>query len=170
MARRSRYVISDATVLIFLDRIRLMAVLRKLYRRIVVPEAVYQEVERGRKRGRPGPDLLRFPWVDVRRVPSRAAEVSGPGLGEGEAAVLSLAISLRPHNVFILIDDHRGRSLATVLGFDRTGTLGVLLEAKRTALIPRVKPYLLHLVAAGLWVSPAVPDGPRIGGGMNELP
>jgi predicted nucleic acid-binding protein len=156
MARRSRYVIADTSILIFIDRLRVMEVLKRLYHRIIVPDAVRDEVEEGLRRGRPGPDLAAFPWLEIRPVPFRATEVIGRGFGAGESAVLSLAISLRPREIFILIDDDRARELAASLGFARTGVLGVLLEAKRSGLIPLVKPYLRQLVAAGLWVSPTV--------------
>ena len=53
-----------------------------------------------------------------------------------------------------MIDERRGRQVATRMGLTYIGLLGVLLEAKRKAFLPEVKPVLDELVAkAGFWVS-----------------
>jgi uncharacterized protein len=152
MAQGPSYVIADATVLIFMHRLRLMGVLRRLYGTIIVPDAVSEEVARGK----PRPDLSSLPWVQIRSVPFRAAEVTGPGIGAGESAVLSLALTLPRPRVLVLVDDLRGRNLAALLGFDHSGVVGILLGAKRAGLIRRLRPYLDRLVAAGFWVAPAI--------------
>ena len=156
MTPSGRTVIADATVLIFIDQLRLTDLLRQLYDRLLVPELVRDEIERGRQKGDPGPDIARLPWIEVRAVPPASPELKRFRLHAGEAAVLSLALSLRPLEVYVLMDDREGRAAAASLGIDRTGILGVLVEAKTAHLIPSVKPHFQHLVAAGFWINPAV--------------
>jgi predicted nucleic acid-binding protein len=155
MARSVRNVIADATVLIFIDQLHLMGLLRKLYGHLLVPAIVRDEVDHGRRRGQPGPDLARLSWVEVRRS-HLDAQVKRLGLDQGESAVLSLALSIGRRETFVLMDDRKGRRAAASLGIDHTGILGILIEAKRAKLIPLVKPYVDQLVVAGgFWVAPA---------------
>lgn len=49
----------------------------------------------------------------------------------------------------LLLDDMRAREAAERYGVKFTGTLGVLLEAKRAGLLPEVKPRLDRLDALG---------------------
>ena len=48
---------------------------------------------------------------------------------------------------YLLIDDRRGRKVAKINQIKTIGSLGVLLQAKRMGLVPRVKP-LIDLIAA----------------------
>ncbi len=64
-------------------------------------------------------------------------------LGEAEAIALALESGIGD----ILIDDPKGRKIAQLHGLYPTGTIGVLLEAKRLGYINQVKPNLDKLIA-----------------------
>jgi len=53
----------------------------------------------------------------------------------------------------LLIDDRRGRRVATINGIEIIGSLGVLLAAKQAGLIDAVKPYVMQLSASELYLS-----------------
>jgi uncharacterized protein len=54
----------------------------------------------------------------------------------------------------VLIDERRGRLVASRLNFRYTGILGILVEAKSKGLITEVKPLLDALInEAGFWVA-----------------
>jgi hypothetical protein len=56
-----------------------------------------------------------------------------------------------------LIDERRGRLVATRLNLRYIGVLGILVEAKSQGLIAEVKPLLDALVnEAGFWVAEAL--------------
>jgi len=72
-------------------------------------------------------------------------------LGPGETEVLALALEV-PGAVAIL-DDGLARQAAKITGIPVIGTLGLLLEAKRSGLVEALEPLLDHLDALGFRVS-----------------
>jgi len=73
-------------------------------------------------------------------------------LGPGETEVLMLA--LESPNAVVVLDDALARRVASTLGLSLTGTMGLLLDAKRTGLIPAVGPVLDQLQAFRFHVAP----------------
>ncbi len=53
------------------------------------------------------------------------------GLGEAEVIILALENGIEN----LLIDDHKGRKIAQTQGLNLVGSIGVLLQVKRTGLI-----------------------------------
>ena len=72
----------------------------------------------------------------------------------GEASVICMA-SNQPHYL-IIIDDLKGRKVANALGLNFTGTLGVLVKAKRNGLIEKLEPYVEKLLQVGIRISSQV--------------
>ena len=88
-----RVVVADTSSLVFAHVID-PDLLRRLYGRILVPEAVWEELEEGLREGQPGPDVPSTPWMEVRPTTlAPAVQAADANLGRGEAAVLSLALS-----------------------------------------------------------------------------
>ena len=74
-------------------------------------------------------------------------------LDAGEAEAIALAVELQAE--LLLVDERRARVVATRLGLNVVGVLGVLVEAKHKSLIPHLKPILGDLITrAGFRVSP----------------
>jgi len=76
------------------------------------------------------------------RDTSRLAQLRAQ-LDPGEVEAIALALERRAD--LILVDERLGRQVAMALGLRVTGLLGVLAEAKRAALIERVKPIIEDL-------------------------
>ncbi len=71
-------------------------------------------------------------------------------LHAGEVEVMILASE--EHADLVIMDDNLAKKTAKFMGFSVTGTLGVLLRAKREELIDEVKPILQAIVADGFFV------------------
>jgi predicted nucleic acid-binding protein len=100
---------------------------------LMVPERVWQEVQRHRPRLRIEtiPDL-RIVSVSAAASPALAALVRSLDLDAGESQALSLLESLRGNS--FLTDDSAARLAGEALGFRVHGSIGILLRAIRRGL------------------------------------
>jgi uncharacterized protein len=149
-------VVSDSSPIMNLASIQQLAVLEQLYGGITVPPAVYHELVVAGA-GQPGAANIRASaWLQIDHVTNRILVTSlQMELDEGEAEAIALAIQLQAD--LLLLDERRGRTVATRLGLKFIGLLGILLEAKHMGLLQAIKPVLDDLVAkAGFWVTPAL--------------
>lgn len=144
-------IICNTSPLQYLHQIGWLDLLPRLVTRVVVPTAVAAELAEGRRLGLdlPVPDTL--PWVDLRAPRSEAVLRLAMDLGPGETAALALA--LESADAITILDDALARRHAEVLGLRLTGTLGVLLDAKRAGLIARVMPLIDDLQSLGFRLS-----------------
>jgi len=146
-------VVSNSSVVIAFARICRLDILQKLFREILVPEAVWCEIT---VEGKPGSekvkraDFIRAEKIRDKRLASLLKEYVDDG--EAEAIVLALEASAD----LILVDDLDARRLAKKLGLQVMGTLGVLALAKYRGLLSEVKPVVEKLLEKGCWISKRV--------------
>jgi predicted nucleic acid-binding protein len=138
-------VICDTSPIQYLHQLGLLQILPALAEGVVIPPAVMDEVATGRTLGVNLPDLEELDWVTVRHPVSAAASPLVTDLGPGETQVLMLALEA-PEAVAVL-DDALARQVAEALHLKLTGTLGLLIDAKRAGLISAVGPLLDQLQA-----------------------
>ena len=140
-------IVCNTSPLFYLHRLGQLGLLRTLYSRIAVPEAVVTELRAGREHGEDAPDLDEMDWIEVHpvRVPQLIALITD--FGPGEAEVLALAME-NPGSLVIL-DDRLARTVAKGRGLRVTGTAGVLLKAKHDGALPAVAPLLADLARLG---------------------
>jgi len=147
-------VIADTTPLIALALIGQLDILRQLYSAIAIPPAVDAELVAGGS-GAPGVAAVHAaPWI--RAVPlhdPRRADLIAD-LDRGEAEVLALAQELNAS--LVIIDERLARRHARRLGLRLTGSVGVLLRAKKHGYIVAVKPLLTQLRSSGIRLSDAL--------------
>lgn len=146
-------IVTNTSPLQYLHQLDLLGILPQLSGRILVPTAVLAELEAGRLLGVNAPDVRSIPWVEIRQpVASHlAALVHDLGTGETETILLGLEIT----DSVVLLDDLLARRAAQALGLRFTGTLGVLLDAKRAGLVASVKPMMDRLHSLGFRLSRA---------------
>lgn len=149
-------IVSDAAPLLNLAAIGQLNLLQLLYKEIIVPQAVYDElVVMGV--GMPGAATIKAtPWILVKQVKNQMLVASlRSQLDDGEAEALTLATELEAD--LLLLDERKARTVANQLGLRFTGLLGVLVEARHKEHIPSVKLLLDALIAeAGFWIAPTL--------------
>ncbi|HEY2294742.1 MAG TPA: DUF3368 domain-containing protein [Thermoanaerobaculia bacterium] len=138
-------VVCDASPIIALSAIGRLSLLQQLYGQILIPEAVAEEVTRGRAGQARADEIRAFDWITVKAVQDSVLLRSLHGeLDRGEAEAIALAVEVRAE--LLLIDEKLARRVALRLGLSMVGVLGVLLEAKTKGYLPAVRPVLDDLL------------------------
>ena len=134
-------VVSDASPLVSLAQIETLSVLPALYSSVVLPDAVFEEVVVAGQ-GQPGANAIReAAWVETRAVANRdLVRALRQDLDEGEAEAIALAVEME--SVLLLMDEKHGRETADHFDLSYVGTIGLLVEAKRSGHIRAIRPYL----------------------------
>ena len=148
-------VVADSTPLIYLAAIGKFDLLHVLYGRIVIPDAVYDEVV-VQGTGRPGAvETAGASWID-RKTVSDPTKVTGlqSQLDSGESEAIVLAEEL--HADLVIMDDLAGRRVLAARHIHFLGTVGVLMQAKRQGLIAALRPELDQLRACGFHLTDRV--------------
>ena len=146
-------VVSNTSPLRYLVVIGEHALLAQLFSKILIPNAVFQELTNERT-----PETVRQvmqsspPWIEVHRV----GEMRDPTLdhldvGEQEAILLTKHVQAD----LLLMDEKKGRFTALERGIKVAGTLGILELAARQ--YPIDLPHILHkLLQTNFKVSPSL--------------
>lgn len=136
-------IVSDSSPLICFAILGMLDVLNDIIKEIVVPTAVYEEIAVPQK---PYSEEIKL-FLKDRVVPVEnkvAVKLLEKEVDPGEAEAIVLAIEKNISDV--LIDDPKGRRAARTHGLFPVGTIGVLLQAKRTGKIKQIKPLLDKLI------------------------
>lgn len=129
-----------------------LALLGKLYESIVVPREVWEELGSG---GPTSPELQAINSNPVFAVAAQGIALQpllAAQLDRGEASVVQTA--LNGDIATVVIDEKAGRRLARLNGLQVTGSLGVLMRAKREGLIPSLTEAIERMRLHGIWLSP----------------
>jgi predicted nucleic acid-binding protein len=143
-------VVSDTSPLTALLSVGEEKILPRLFGRVIVPCAVQEELLRGH---------AAWPeWLQVREVADPSAVLRfSLTVDEGEAEAIELAKELRAD--LLLIDERKGRRLASAEGVPVIGLLGVVVLAKRSGLIPSARELIAQLRSrAGFYLSGELVD------------
>lgn len=125
-----KVIISDTSCLILLEKIGELELLYKLFGNIITTPEVANEF------GLPLPS-----WVEIRKVADENYQaIIEASVDKGEASAIALAVEF--DECLLIIDDLKGRKFAQKLGLTIVGTLGTIVVAKLTEIIPSVKPLL----------------------------
>ena len=144
--------ICDTSPIQYLYQLKLLHIIQKLANHVFVPPAVVEEIRIGHSVAVNLPELEKLDWVTVRRPISELALPLVVNLGPGETEVLMLALEMR--EAVAVLDDALAREMAETLDLHLTGTLGLLLDAKKAGLISALRPLLDELQSLRFRLTP----------------
>ena len=123
-------VITDTSCFILLDKIDAFDVLHRLFQNVTTTPEIKKEF---------GSDLPQ--WVEIRAVQDVVLmDVLKESVDPGEASAIALA--METPNSLIIVDDLKGRKLASRMELKFIGTLGLLIMAKEHNVIPNIRSYI----------------------------
>lgn len=141
--------VTNSSVLIALSKIGQLSVLSQRFPDgVLLPQAVWQEVV-GTGAGQPGAqEVASASWLTVRKVANESlVSLLRMELDAGEAEAIAL-FSEEPVEA-ILLDEKNARRVARRMGLPVLGTVGILIWAKQTGLIPTLKEQIDALQTQG---------------------
>jgi len=137
-----KIIISDTSCLIILSKIGQLNLLQKLYGQVITTKDIAEEF------GEPIPD-----WLIIQNASDvQRQKILEMQIDKGESSAIALALEI-PDSIIIL-DDNKARKVATHLGLTITGTLGIIIKAKLSGIIPSIKPYLEDIKQTNFRISP----------------
>lgn len=154
-----RKVIANTTPLIAFAGIGHLDLLQKLYGEIIIPRAVLNEIKnepaRSTVRAAIKTETTPTMWINVCSISDvKTKQLYRAKLHGGEVEVMILAEE--QHADLVLMDDNAAKKTAKFMGIKVTGTLGVLLRAKKAGYIAEVKPLMKALITNGMYISEKV--------------
>jgi predicted nucleic acid-binding protein len=145
-------VISNTTPFIALASIQRLDLLPASFGQLHVVDEVIDECSAGGVIA--VPPLRSLPWI----VPVSAPSGALPGLllelDKGEKATLQAALALQMD--VVLMNEKIGRNMAEYLGLKVSGTLGVLLKARKQGLLPSFRQAAEAMRAQHIFFNPAL--------------
>jgi predicted nucleic acid-binding protein len=154
MPSASRIVINTGPLLAIIAATGDLKVLKSLYCEVLVPREVADELRAG---GPTGFGLARFEeasWLAVQSEHITLNPYLANTLDLGEAAVIQLALDRNVETV--CIDETVGRRVARLNNLQLTGSIGVLLKAKKEGASLEMAGAIENMRSAGIWVSERV--------------
>ncbi|TAH03792.1 MAG: DUF3368 domain-containing protein [Sphingobacteriales bacterium] len=125
-----KIIISDTSCFIILTKIGELELLHKVYGEIITTLDIATEF------GETLPE-----WVEIREVTDiykqKLLELQ---IDRGESSAIALALEISAST--LILDDFKARKIASRLGINYTGTIGVIIKAKLKGIIPSIKPII----------------------------
>lgn len=145
-------VIVNSTPLIVLANVNKLELLQQLYGRIIVPQAVYDEVT-AKPHSLSSLTVAQSHWIVVEQISNQAEKkMYQAKLHAGEVEVMILAQE-NPQADLVILDDNAAKKTAKYLGLKVTGTLGILVKAKEQNFLEEIRPVLDEIIANGFYIS-----------------
>jgi predicted nucleic acid-binding protein len=143
----AKFVAADASPLIALAAVGALDVLRGLFGSVTITRLVKDEITgRGERPGARELDAaMRAGWIRVAPAPAETWRFTDIDFGEAS----TIALAAEHDDALVLMDDSRGRAQAAALELNMLDLAGVLLAAKRAALIDSVQALLAALARRG---------------------
>ncbi len=142
-------VVVNTTPIISLAAISHLHLLEKLFGKIIIAEAVYQEIKAKQSHAYYQIDSS---FIEVQKIQGYLyKELLLNQLDSGEAETIILAKEIDAD--FVIIDENIGYKFANNSGLKTIRTLSILLKAKEKNLISEIKPLLDEMMLKGRWYS-----------------
>lgn len=123
-------IISDTSCLIILSKIGELDLLQKIYGGVLTTPEIASEF------GEELPD-----WIAVKQVKDlHKQQLLEMQVDKGESSAIALA--LETEHSAVILDDYKARQIAERLNVKYTGTIGIIIKAKKDRIISSVKPIL----------------------------
>lgn len=135
-----KVIIADTSCLVLLEKIDELNILQKLFQTVFITDTIAKEF-----------DSYLPEWIQKKEIEDKKyLRILETSVDPGEASAIALAVQI---NGKLILDDIKARRLASELSLDFTGTLGVLVEAKKSGYISSLKDTLHRIKKTNFYMS-----------------
>ena len=136
----SNIVIFNSSPIINLSKINSLDLIKKIYKQILIPKAVYNEVLiKGTNKDNiyKIEELINTQIIKIAIVNNQEIiKVFAKDLDYGESEVLALALQLNAD--LVVIDETDARNIADIYNLNKTGFIGILIKAQEAGYISTI--------------------------------
>ncbi len=156
MPDTKRIVINTGPIIALVAALGDLKVLRSLYSEVIVPFEVCQEILTGCPHSFAVAQFNEADWLKKWQNALEISHYLRNSLDLGEASVIQMASNEGCH--IVCIDETVGRRIAKLNGWMLTGTIGILLRAKKEGLSFSMKDAIRRMSSKGVWLGAGVID------------
>jgi len=131
-----------------------LSVLKHLYKDVLVPLEVCSEILQGGSSSFAVKEFNDATWLSKQSAPQIISPFLSQTLDIGEASVVQLA--LQKNISVVCIDEAVGRRVARLNGLKLTGSIGILIRAKKEGFPIVMEDAIQRMKSHGIWLSEGV--------------
>lgn len=156
MPSTSQIIINTSPLITLVAAMGDLKILESLYTDVFIPFEVYQEILIGGKTGFAVNEFQSASWLQKESSPLTISPFLFNSLDLGEASVIQLALNKNIST--FCIDEAVGRRIARLSGLSVTGSMGILLRAKREGYPLSIKEAIKKMLNHNIYLSQTVID------------
>ena len=156
MPELPRLVVNTGPLIALVAALDEITVLRSLYAEVLVPFEVSREMGAKGEHAFAARQFEQARWLTKKDRPLEIMPLLANSLDRGEAAVIQLALNEQVPTV--AIDEAVGRRFAKLSGLRVTGSVGILLRARREGVPFSMRAALEKMRDRGVWLGQRVVD------------
>ncbi|BAY76540.1 hypothetical protein NIES25_29920 [Nostoc linckia NIES-25] len=156
MPSTNQIVINTSPLIALVAAVGDLNILQSLYTDVLVPFEVYEEILIGGTTGLAVTEFQLASWLQKQTSPLNISPFLFNSLDLGEASVIQLALDKNISTV--CIDEAVGRRIARLSGLSVTGSIGILLRAKREGYPLSIKTAIQKMLNHNIRLSQTVID------------
>jgi predicted nucleic acid-binding protein len=151
MPKNGIIVINTGPLIALIAALGNLKILEHLYKRVIVPYEVCQEMVAENATHFGVSEFNEATWLEKREIPEELIPLLQNSLDPGESSVIQVALNEKIP--VVCIDESAGRRVARLSGLSVTGSLGILVRAKREGLPIKIEKAINNMKNRGIWIS-----------------
>ena len=151
MPESKKIIINTGPIIALSAACKNLDILNKLYNQVIVPGEVASEILKDNTSRFAAREFQNATWIETISLQDKDKIITASKLDPGESAVIRTALQIGIN--LVCIDEIVGRRVARLCGLEVTGSLGILLRAKKEGYPFDIKECLENMKEKGIWIS-----------------
>ena len=151
MPESKKIIVNTGPLIALTAALGYLDILKQRYKRVIVPGEVASEILQDNASRFAAGEFQSATWIETISLEDKDKIITASKLDPGESAVIRTALQMGIN--LVCIDEIVGRRVARLCGLEVTGSLGILLKAKKEGNPIKVKECIINMRNKGIWIS-----------------